>query len=70
VGSSQGISVNELVTEINRALNTDLPPIYREARSGEVRHSRADISKIRKILGYEPRVTLRAGLSRLIDSIQ
>jgi UDP-glucose 4-epimerase len=33
-------------------------------RSGEVYRSRADISKIRRTLGFEPRVDLRDGLTR------
>ena len=28
------------------------PPIYRDFRSGDVRHSQADISKAQRLLGY------------------
>ncbi len=37
-------------------------PIYRDFRKGDVRHSLADISKIRRQLGYEPTHTVRDGL--------
>ena len=30
------------------------PPVYRDFRAGDVRHSQADVSKARELLGYEP----------------
>ncbi|MDE2030005.1 MAG: SDR family oxidoreductase [Alphaproteobacteria bacterium] len=42
-------------------------PIYRDFRKGDVRHSLADISKIRSLLGYTPRYSLRDGLSAAAD---
>ncbi len=40
----------------------DLEPKFEPFRSGDVRHSLADISKAKGILGYEPEVTLADGL--------
>ncbi len=37
-------------------------PAYRGFRDGDVRHSRADISKAARLLGYTPSHTIRAGL--------
>jgi UDP-N-acetylglucosamine 4-epimerase len=37
-------------------------PIYRGFRSGDVRHSLADISKGNKLLGYEPTHRIGDGL--------
>jgi UDP-glucose 4-epimerase len=65
VGSGQRTSINQLVNEINQVLGTDFAPIYRDARAGEVRHSQADITKIRTALGYEPKVSLRTGLEKM-----
>lgn len=42
-------------------------PTYREFRAGDVRHSLADISKARQLLGYEPEFDLRTGLGRAFD---
>lgn len=53
-------SLNQLFDYLSRKLATYHPklkvppPIYREFRSGDVRHSLADISKAKKLLGYEP----------------
>jgi UDP-N-acetylglucosamine 4-epimerase len=40
----------------------NVKPEYREFRPGDVRHSLADISKAQKLLGYEPRFSVREGL--------
>lgn len=40
-------------------------PQYRDFRAGDVRHSLADIAKARKLLGYAPEFSLKAGLSRV-----
>jgi UDP-N-acetylglucosamine 4-epimerase len=40
-----------------------LEPVYREFRAGDVRHSQADIGKIRELLGYEPTHRVAAGLA-------
>jgi UDP-N-acetylglucosamine 4-epimerase len=39
------------------------PPVHAGFRAGDVRHSRADITKARELLGYEPTHDIRAGLS-------
>ena len=40
----------------------DLEPVYEDFRSGDVRHSLADVSKARRLLGYEPTHSVRDGL--------
>jgi UDP-N-acetylglucosamine 4-epimerase len=37
-------------------------PVYREFRPGDVRHSLADISKARRLLGYSPAYRIDQGL--------
>jgi nucleoside-diphosphate-sugar epimerase len=36
-------------------------------RAGDVRHSLADITRARELLGYEPRVELEEGLRHTLD---
>jgi UDP-N-acetylglucosamine/UDP-N-acetylgalactosamine 4-epimerase len=38
-------------------------PVYRDFRAGDVRHSQADVSKARRLLGYEPHYDIRQGIS-------
>jgi UDP-N-acetylglucosamine 4-epimerase len=42
-------------------------PQYREFRAGDVRHSQADISKVRRLLGYSPTHRVRDGLSQAMN---
>jgi UDP-N-acetylglucosamine 4-epimerase len=42
-------------------------PIYRDFRSGDVRHSLADISKAQDLLGYAPTYHVREGLTEALD---
>lgn len=38
--------------------------VYRDFRQGDVRHSQADISKIKNLLGYEPQFDIEKGIAR------
>ena len=42
-------------------------PEYRDFRAGDVRYSRADISKITSLVGYRPTHDVHQGLARAID---
>jgi nucleoside-diphosphate-sugar epimerase len=68
VANGERITLNQLLEELKEL--TGKPEItaeYREPRVGDVRHSLADISQARKLLGYQPSVGLRAGLQQTID---
>lgn len=67
VGSGKGVSINELCETLLETLGkSDIEPVYKEARSGDIRHSKADPTKANEKLGYESKVSLREGLDRLI----
>jgi UDP-N-acetylglucosamine 4-epimerase len=42
----------------------DVPPVYKEFRDGDVRHSQADISKAQAALGYTPLFNIREGINK------
>ncbi|QCS42008.1 SDR family oxidoreductase [Natrinema versiforme] len=60
------VTINELVDTLNELLGTDIEPEYDSPRPGDVRHSNADISKAKDLLGYEPDVDFEEGLERTI----
>ncbi len=70
VGCDGRITVNKLVEVLNDLLGTDLEAEHDDPRPGDVRHSRADISKAREQLGYEPTVSFKEGLARTVDHFQ
>jgi nucleoside-diphosphate-sugar epimerase len=45
----------------------DLKPVHAPERAGDVKHSQADLTKARNVLGYEAVVDFRAGLRATVD---
>jgi nucleoside-diphosphate-sugar epimerase len=62
-------TVNSVLEELRTVMGTEVEPRYAPARAGEVRHSRADITRARTILGWTPRVDLRDGLLRTVEHL-
>ncbi|MBX9579802.1 MAG: GDP-mannose 4,6-dehydratase [Gemmataceae bacterium] len=67
VGTGRSITLLELVAGLNRALGTDLAPTFDPPRAGDVKFSRADITRTRRDLGYDPRVTFEDGLRQTVE---
>lgn len=61
------ISIQELVTELNRILGKDIKPLFSEPRQGDVRDSYADISRAVNYLNYNPPVQFQEGLRRTLE---
>jgi UDP-N-acetylglucosamine/UDP-N-acetyl-alpha-D-glucosaminouronate 4-epimerase len=67
VATGGRISLNELLRVLNGLVQTSVHPVHKGPRAGDVRDSQADISKARRLLGYEPSVSLEEGLRRTLD---
>jgi len=68
VANGQRITLNQLLEELKAIVGKpEVKADYRDPRVGDVRHSLADISRARELLGYQPLVSLREGLQRTID---
>lgn len=68
IANGERITLNQLLAVLKEL--TGKPEVtadYREPRVGDVRHSLADISMARQLLGYESKVDLKEGLQRTID---
>jgi UDP-N-acetylglucosamine/UDP-N-acetylgalactosamine 4-epimerase len=55
-------SLNNMVQVLKEISGINIPVVYRETRSGDVRDSLADITKAKNLLGYNPSVRLKEGL--------
>jgi nucleoside-diphosphate-sugar epimerase len=64
------ITLLMLLDELNSLLGKSIEPHSVETRPGDIKHSRADISKARKLLNYEPQVTFSEGLARTLQWYQ
>jgi nucleoside-diphosphate-sugar epimerase len=63
VATGATVTVNELFRGIAVAMGKpDVRPEYRPPRTGDVRHSSADVGKAKRVLGYEPIVSFESGL--------
>ena len=62
VACGERIDLNYLWDVLKTAAHSELDASYGPPRLGDVRDSLADISKARALLGYEPKVTVKAGL--------
>jgi UDP-N-acetylglucosamine 4-epimerase len=73
VALGQRTTLNELFHSLQSSLrdkDAALPeqkPIYRDFRSGDVRHSLADIRKAQRLLGFAPSHSIQAGLDLAMD---
>lgn len=74
IGSGVETSLNELYLSIQEAFRLEgvavtlSEPEYLEERKGDIRQSLADISKARRILGFQPKRALVEGLREIIRS--
>ena len=60
-------TVNELYSRIRDLLGGTEEPLYEESRPGDVKHSQADVSKARELLGFSCRVSFEAGLEKTVE---
>lgn len=67
IACNRQISLLDMITTLNKLVGADIPITYSPARSGDVRHSLADIDKARLMLGYQPRVSFEEGMAHTLD---
>ncbi len=73
VALGEQTSLNQLFKSLSELLAArddsfrGTPPVYRDFRAGDVRFSRADISKAKRHLGFKPTCKVHDGLERAIE---
>jgi nucleoside-diphosphate-sugar epimerase len=68
VGAGSEASLREAVAAVEELSGRLVDVQYGEPAPGDVRRTLADTTKIRGGLGWEPRVSLRAGLAAMLDA--
>jgi UDP-glucose 4-epimerase len=66
VGAGRSITLLDLIAALNKLLGTNATPQHAPERAGDIRHSRADICRARRDLGYEPATSFEDGLERTL----
>ena len=59
--------LNDIYRGLVDALGVDIAPIYGADRAGDIKHSNADISKAKKLLGYNPDWNFERGIKAAIE---
>jgi dTDP-L-rhamnose 4-epimerase len=71
VGSGRAYAITDVAEMMAGVLGKTIEPeVCGEYRVGDIRHCYADISRAREVLGYQPTVTLDAGVAELADWLQ
>jgi UDP-N-acetylglucosamine/UDP-N-acetylgalactosamine 4-epimerase len=67
VAVGEQTSLNQLFEMIKEIAGSDLAPRYGPERKGDVKHSLADIAKAKRLLNYNPGVTIRQGMKTTFE---
>ncbi len=66
VGSGAATTVNEVARLLSEIISKPVKAVRKDVRPGDVRHSRADISRAMEKLGFAPKTSLREGIERTL----
>jgi nucleoside-diphosphate-sugar epimerase len=70
VGCGEKITLNELIRLLEAILGIKAEVNYTAPKAGDVRHSLADLSLARRILGYHPEIMVNEGLKRTVETFR
>lgn len=63
VGAGEGMSINQIVAAVSKAIGRPLDPIYKPGRAFDVPRVVLDISRAQAAFGWSPRTTLEDGIA-------
>jgi len=66
IACGNGITLNQLISTIEIELGIKANIVYEDAKPGDVKHSRADISKAQALINYNPLISFEEGLAKTI----
>ncbi len=67
IASGKSQSINSLVSDLNEILGKKIKPIYGEPRAGDVKHSSADVNKVKETFSYSPEWNFRKALEDTVN---
>jgi UDP-glucose 4-epimerase len=70
IGGGTNLTVNEVVARLEEITGRQAVVHREESQKGDVRHTRADVSKAREVLGWEARTPFTEGLAELVESVK
>lgn len=67
VANGKDNTVLQLVDSLNKIIGKNIKPKFLPVRAGDVFRTLADISKIKKVMNFEPKVNFEEGLKRTVE---
>jgi nucleoside-diphosphate-sugar epimerase len=67
VAAGESITLNELLKELKLLMGSEVMPRFEPSRQGDVRATKADISRAKQLLKYDPKVSWKQGLRPTLD---
>jgi UDP-N-acetylglucosamine/UDP-N-acetyl-alpha-D-glucosaminouronate 4-epimerase len=68
IGCGERITLNKLIGLLQEIIGVKANVNYMPSKTGDVRHSLADIALARRVLGYEPKVMVKEGLKQTVQA--
>lgn len=71
IGSGVATTVNEVASTLKKLYKSDIEiNISGKFRKGDIRHNYADLSKVKSILGFEPKYNFLDGITKFVDWVK
>lgn len=70
LGGGSRILLKDAINILKNVVDTDINIVYKDNEKGDVGHTYADITKSKKLLGYDPKTKLEEGLEREVEWIK
>ena len=67
IACGEAITVNAIIDMINKIVGKNVKPTYVPSRKGDVKHSLADITLAKKLIGFKPVISFKDGLKKAIE---
>jgi nucleoside-diphosphate-sugar epimerase len=67
IAGGRAISLNELFAVLAKVAGSSLRPVYAPERPGDIKHSHADVSRAKDVLGFVPSFDLPTGLAKTVE---
>ncbi len=68
ISTKNAVTVNTVVNVIRKLMGKEnIKPVYAPPRPGDIKHSLADVTLAKKVIGYEPFVSFEEGIAKAID---
>ncbi|MCX6361365.1 MAG: SDR family NAD(P)-dependent oxidoreductase [Armatimonadetes bacterium] len=70
IAGGSSITVTDLAAAVVEAAGSSVAAVHADERAGDIKHSAADTTRAREVLGFAPQWTLERGLLRTVEALR